>query len=110
MSEAEFHKSVLQYLHYVLPSDIVVQHTMNEGKRALRSLGKLKANGLVPGWPDLTLIANGRAYFLELKAPKGYLSAVQKNCHARLLRAGSPVATVRNLDELSNALKEWGIQ
>lgn len=110
MSEAEFHKSVLQYLHYVLPSDVVVQHTMNEGKRGFKAQAWLKASGVVPGWPDIMLLAQGRAYFLELKAPKGYLSPVQKTCHARLLRAGSPVATVRNLDELSNALKEWGIQ
>jgi hypothetical protein len=41
-----------------------------------------------PGWPDLVLIRDHQALFVELKAEKGRLSADQENVINMLLGAG----------------------
>jgi VRR-NUC domain-containing protein len=61
----------------------------------------LKATGYKPGSPDILIVYNGRAYFLELKAPKtGRVSPAQWETHHLLTAAGCPVATCRSLDEV----------
>lgn len=109
MTEEQLHKSVLQFLRLALPADAVVQHSMNEGRRGFKAQAWLKASGVVAGWPDLQIVWEGHAYFLELKSAKGYLSAPQKACHALLHRAGAAVATVRSLEETHTALTNFGI-
>lgn len=60
----------------------------------------LKGMGLKPGVPDILICYDKHAYFLEIKAPKGVVSDVQKDVHEALHRARCPVAVVRSLDEL----------
>lgn len=69
----------------------------------------LKGMGLKPGVPDILILDSGRAYWLELKAPKGIVTDSQKECHAALGRAGCPVAVIRSLDEVLPTLRRWGI-
>lgn len=42
-------------------------HTPNEGKRSKASGYHLKLMGMAPGFPDMTFMKDGKAYFIELK-------------------------------------------
>ena len=59
----------------------------------------LKGMGMKAGVPDILIVYDSRAYWCELKAPKGTLSEVQKEVHAALWQAKTPVAVIRSLDE-----------
>lgn len=119
MSEDQLHNTVAQFLALSLPADVIAHHSMNEGKRGWQTQRKLKRFGMVKGWPDLEIVAQGRVYFIELKAPgriengctkgKGYLSPEQRECHDRLRNAGCAVAVCRSLEEVQEALWGWQI-
>lgn len=68
------------------------------------------------GVADCIIIANGNAYAIELKRPKGesgeppgYLSASQKDWREKFLSAGGNFRLCRSLEEVSLALQEWSI-
>jgi hypothetical protein len=84
-------------------------HVPNGGKRSKAEAGRFKALGVVRGIPDLVVIADGRALFLELKATDGRLSPDQVKAHAELKTAGAIVATVFGLDAAIDQLKRWGV-
>lgn len=65
--------------------------------------------GVKPGLPDMVVVNDGRAIWLELKAAKGHVSPAQQECHAALARARCPVAVVRSLDEAIEALQQAGV-
>ena len=70
----------------------------------------LKGLGLKAGVPDLLIVHEGRAYWIELKAPKtGRLSEAQKVTQPALRAAGSPVANLRTIDEVLRWLALWNI-
>lgn len=60
----------------------------------------LRGTGYRAGTPDLLIVYDGRAYFLELKSAKGVLSEIQRETHAVLKRAGCCVAVCRSLDDV----------
>jgi hypothetical protein len=87
---------------------IVVVHVPNEGKRTTIAGRLIKQEGVLPGFPDLVLLApGGRVAFVEVKAPGGRLSDRQRECHAMLARLGHNVLTADNQDAVVNALKTW---
>ena len=56
-----------------------------------------KARGfLVPGWPDVTLIVQGRVIFMELKAKNGRLSNEQKQVKLKFLHLHAEWYEVRS--------------
>jgi len=69
----------------------------------------LRSMGTKEGTPDLIVINDGRAIFLEVKSYTGAVSEAQKRCHAELRRARCPVYVVRSLDEVVNALTASGV-
>lgn len=63
------------------------------------------------GVPDRILIfPHGGVYFVELKAPTGTLSDIQKARIAEIERLGSKVWVVSNLDELSQFFQDIGLE
>lgn len=109
MRERELHSAVVLFLGYALPVTAVLHHSPNEGKRGLQAQRDLKTSGVRTGWPDLEIIYQGRAYFLELKAPHKYPSAEQRAVHASLRAAGCEAVTCRSVAEVEMALSGWGI-
>ena len=108
--EQALQKSVIQYLDTVLPATAWAFHVPNGGGRSKIEAGILKAMGVRPGIPDLCVIWQGRAYWIELKAGKGRASAAQVAAHARLAECGCcPVATCRSIDDVATALLVYGI-
>jgi hypothetical protein len=65
--------------------------------------------GLVPGMPDLAILANGTIYFMELKVEDGILSKHQKIIIPRLIEKGYQVAIVYNFEQAVEQLKMWGV-
>lgn len=111
--EDKIHRDILEYLRLVLPG-AAINHAANEvglsGKQAERIVGKAKAMGMRPGWPDLEVIYQGRALFFEVKAPEGRVSLVQRQTQADLAANGALCAVVRSIDDTRACLRTWGIQ
>ena len=119
ISEDALHKQVADYLALALPEDACFTSTLNEGKRGWKYQKKLKDFRVMPGWPDITIIHRGRAYFIELKAPgrivngkvagRGYLTTRQHDCVQRLLDCGARIDMARSIEEVNQILKHWRI-
>ena len=52
MLEDTLHKHIIQWLEIALPDNSVYHHSPNEGIRHIAFRKKLKAMGMVSGWPD----------------------------------------------------------
>lgn len=88
---------------------IVCVAVPNEARRSAVLGRAMKAQGLLPGFPDLIVLGpNGAAAFLEVKAPDGRVSPAQAECHAMLERMGHRVAVVRSHEEAAETLRGWG--
>lgn len=107
--EAALHVQVATFLTHALTDPSVFWTTFPAGGGGKARGGKLKGMGLKAGVPDLLVIANGRAHWIELKTPKGRLSMTQQARHADLLNAGCYVATCRSIDEIEGCFRAWHI-
>lgn len=70
---------------------------------AVRRAGgsSIKLAPLVAGTPDrLVLLPGGRMFLVELKAPDGRLSPVQREWHRRAFRLGTAVVVLRGRTEV----------
>jgi hypothetical protein len=110
--EGPIHRAILDLLDLVLPGDAIYHHSPNEldmaGPEAARQIAKARKLGTKAGWPDIEIIWQGRAFFLEIKADSRQ-SEAQKDIQRDLARAGAPYALVRSVTEAEVALKQWGI-
>jgi hypothetical protein len=90
-------------------SGVVCHHSPNAARRSAITGVRLKQEGMITGWPDLTLVGpDKRVAFLEVKVEKGRTSAAQDDCLAMLRRLGHDVAVVRSQDDAVLMLQEWG--
>ena len=77
-------------------------------KRA-RQMASLKADGLLPGFPDLLVYARGgRIGHIEVKTPKGTVQPSQRQCQAWLESIGHHYAICRSIEDVDKALANWG--
>jgi len=110
--EGPIHRAILNLLDLVLPGDAIYHHSPNEldmaGPEAARQIAKARKLGTKAGWPDIEIIWQGRAFFLEIKADSRQSDA-QKDIQRDLARAGAPYVVVRSVTEAEAALKQWGI-
>lgn len=85
-------------------------HTPNGGMRSKATAGKLKAEGVKAGVPDIIVMGpGGRAVFIELKAQRNTLTPDQTDFQRWATGAGYPFFTVRSLDGLTAALNDAGV-
>ena len=108
-TEESIHRAVVQLLTLTRKPCVTFTHIPNGEIRAKGVGGKLKGMGVAAGWPDLMILAHGRAYGLELKRSKGKLSPAQIAAHDALRAAGCEVATAYGFDEAHRALASWGL-
>jgi hypothetical protein len=104
--EADLQTQVMAYLRWALPPDAIANHSPGEGKRSKAAQATLARSGYRTGWPDIEIVYRGRAYFVELKARHGTLSAAQRETHRRLIYAGAAVMLCRSLPEVEASLRE----
>lgn len=112
MSEADIQRAIVAYLRTVLPSAIVT-HVPNQveraGTAAMREVKRKKDMGMLPGFPDILILADGRGYTIEVKAPGGSLGKAQRAVRDVLARQGIPFGVARSIDDARALLAEWGL-
>lgn len=104
--EADLQAQVIRALTVALPPGAVFYHTVNEGKRGWKAQADFKRLGGRAGIPDLTILHEGRALFIELKAPKGRVTRTQADMHAKLTAAGCDVLVARSVEEVLDWLAD----
>jgi hypothetical protein len=65
--------------------------------------------GCIAGIPDMILLHRGAAFFLEVKALDGMLSAAQQLVAVAILMTGAHYGVVRNASEAIALLDQWEI-
>ena len=113
--EGPIHRAIVSWLRVVLPDAVTatVKNEINKRGKAIQiEIAKAKANGVMPGFPDIICLPGSDmpTMFFEVKAPGGYPSQSQKDVHARLTALGYRVAVVRSIDDVKDRLAEWGVQ
>jgi hypothetical protein len=82
----------------------------NGGKRDVITAARLKAEGVVPGAPDLGFVLPfGLAAFLEIKADNGRQSESQIEVEKRIEALGGQYAIAHSIDEAWGILAGWGV-
>lgn len=107
MSELSAHINIARYLNAAL-GDRFFWTTIPAGGGGLIRGKQLKAKGYIAGVPDILLVKESRAYWIEIKVGKGTLSANQKTLLPVLERNGMPTAVCRDVYEVEDVLKKWG--
>lgn len=84
--------------------------TVNERSSSERDMQRLKRQGLVTGFPDLSVYCDGVAYFIEMKRSKATASAIKKDQVIQLNELqdqGFEVAVCFGLPAFKEAVKGW---
>ena len=94
------------FLFFSVPNEATVKgKTGADFGRAIN----LKKMGVLPGVSDLIIGYRGKMYCLEVKNLTGKQSVRQKNFERWCADCGIPYVLVRSVDDVHEALKEWGI-
>jgi hypothetical protein len=107
--EDNLQQAVYRHLRLRAYPGVVFFHVPNGGRRNAREAGRLKSFGVLPGVSDLVLVQKGKAFFLELKAPKGRLSESQIIFQSAVNSAGCCASTAYGIDEALDILNRWGL-
>jgi len=107
--EQQIQRAVFEHLAIRAASTVFAFHPANGGWRSRVEAAILKGMGVKAGVPDVIANKNGRCYALELKAPRGRLTPVQRHAHAALAAAGATVAVAYGLDDALARLEAWGL-
>ena len=107
-SEEQIQVAVAQYLDVKLPKDWRWFHPPNGGHGLKSVAGKLKAQGVKPGIPDVAIFRpNGSPIWIELKAFGGTLSLAQKDFRDWCAKSQQPYRVCRSVGEVEVFLKEY---
>lgn len=98
MSERQLQTAVFGFLRVALPQDAVAFAVPNgDGQMTL-------APGALSGAPDLCVIYQGRAVFIELKTRTGAVRPSQRWVHDKLIAAGAVVSVCRSVKDVEDFL------
>jgi len=107
MKESIIQQQICDYLsavgvfYFSIPNE---HYNISHGQRV--TLHKM---GMLSGIPDICVLANGTAYFLEVKNETGKPSKQQLLIHNILTEKNFKVAIVRSVEDVQKIIKEWGI-
>lgn len=88
----------------------LMYHVPNGGLRSKATAGRLKAEGVKPGVPDVCLPVARKGYhglYIEMKAAKGKLSDNQKVWIEALLKQGYHVVTCYGFNEAADVISDY---
>lgn len=110
MSEHRIQVQLINELVYRMRPELVRFAIPNGGLRNGRVAVKMKAEGLMPGMPDLGFaIEDGRTAWLEMKTDKGSLSDMQWGVRRKLEQLGHQWAMARSVEEAMDHLSRFGV-
>jgi hypothetical protein len=109
-AESALQKAVAQFLTLALPPT-AWWTAIGHGGFALdaKTGARMKAMGVKAGVPDLLIIWDGHAGFIELKAAGGKLSPAQHVTRTALRNAGCYYGVENSVEGVDNRLRCWGI-
>lgn len=107
MSETDLQKTVVAAVRFNIRRNVIFFHCPNGEYRSKRTGARLKAMGVLPGVPDLTVIVGSAIHFLELKTATGRQTPEQKAFQLRCEVAGIPYAIARTPEEAAATLYGW---
>ena len=107
-SESYRQRKMLVMVRRLFP-DYQIAHVPNGGKRGKMQAARLKADGVLAGWPDLTIAGPDRwAAFIEVKDATGVCSDTQKEVLASLANDGHCCGVFRTDRALHDFMVDMG--
>ena len=105
--EQDIQRAVFEHIAIRGARECYAFHCPNGGWRSPIEAAIMRGLGVRAGIPDIIGIKAGHVFGLELKAPGGRLSPVQREVHAALCAAGATVAVATGLDAALAQLEAW---
>ncbi len=102
LSEEEIHKTIMRWVRLQPAIARYVLHFPNEGRRSPRYGKLLKDLGMRPGVSDLFIPLARKGYigaWIELKTPKGIVTALQKEFLMDMEQQGHYTAICRSIED-----------
>ncbi len=99
MKESTIQQQICEYLsllgifYFSIPNE---HYNISHAQRT-----QLRKMGLLPGMPDLCVLANKTCYFLEIKTASGRLTAQQTVIHEILKKRGYIVEVCRSVEDVT---------
>lgn len=114
LTEDQIQKQIISwaklYRHNGQPLSELMHHSPNGGQRHIVTATRFKAMGTLAGFPDLfVFIARGgfNGLFIELKKPKGRVSAIQQQRIDALNEQGYRAVVCYGFDESIKAITDY---
>jgi hypothetical protein len=107
--EAQIQRAVIEHLAWRARPGVWWTHIPLGGLRSKVEAAILRGLGTARGTPDLLIVADGKAHFLELKSARSRVTSEQRACHGALRAAGATVAVATGVDAAIAQLKDWGL-
>jgi hypothetical protein len=110
--EHEVQKAICKYLDL---KKIFYFAVPNGGHRHIKVASKLKSEGVKAGIPDLCILKDGRAYFIEVKrpktvdSPKGRVTKNQVEVFGKITDQGCKVEVAYSVQDVEEILRSWRI-
>ena len=108
MREDKTQVAIVDFLRAVLPPEAFVFSVPNEQKCSPARGAMLNRMGRLTGMADLVIDHEGRAFFLEIKRPRGGSQTTAQKAFQQMV--GDRYAVARSIDDARAALKRWGVQ
>ena len=120
--ESDIQKSIIDYLSYIarsrnffffsIPNEGAMITAMIAGmtsKTMAIMINHFKKMGMVPGIPDLCILFESKAIFIEVKKPGEKPTPGQEIIHNVMEKTGHVVWIASSVEEIEQILKEEGI-
>ena len=107
--ENALQRSVIAHFTWRARPGVWWTHIPLGGLRSKVEAAILRGLGTARGTPDLLIVADGKAHFLELKSAGGRATDAQRQCHEALRAAGAVVAVARGIDQALAQLEVWNL-
>lgn len=108
-AEEGIQRAIVQRLRLHLAPGVWFCAVPNGEARSKATGGRLKAQGVIAGTPDLIFCIHGLFYGLELKAPGGYQSKVQRDQEVAIKAAKGRYVVAKGIDDAYAVLESWGV-
>ena len=109
-SEHTIQSKLVGMLPELMKREVVRMAIPNGELRHPRTALKLRAEGVLPGAPDLVFaLDNGATVWLEMKKPGGVVRDSQLGVHAKLQRLGHIVGVCDSIDAALDFLRSNGV-
>lgn len=110
--EAGIQVAIVKYLRLALPGAVI--HASpggavlagNREDRAI-AMSRLKASGMLVGFPDLCILWRGQPWYFECKRPGEKPTQAQVDVGRMIEANGGRWAVVRSVTDAEDAIREW---